>query len=165
MGTLYGNLGNLERAQDAFQQTLAIGRKLNDHQLACSALGNLGMIAKSQDQPDEAVDYFLQALEHAKTGLDSSVVRFTLNNIANTYMDAGRHEQAIAYYGRCLEANRETDNRRDDAVWTTSMGLAYVRSGQREQGRELYLQAEALFEKINSPEIRVVRELLEQLDD
>lgn len=168
LGNVYGAIGNRTQAIQHYETALDKSRAIEDDHIACSALGNLGLLAQYSDQPEKALGYFFQALDHARNLQDTSAVRFTLNNIANTLFEHGHYERAIAYFEQCVEANTETDNRRDDAVWFSSMGMAHVRLGQHDQGRKLLRQALDLLQHTDNPEapsdITRVNALLAQLD-
>jgi tetratricopeptide (TPR) repeat protein len=148
----YSIMADWPGATQHYIQALDISQKTGHGALSCAILGNLGFLAQGSQQPQKALEYFLQALEYARTLEDTSVLRFTLNNIKNVYFEQGSYAQAIRYSEQFLEANMLTDNRRDDAVCLATMGVAYVHLQQRERGVALIRQARNLLAQSTNPE-------------
>src|SRR3954469_12547363 len=76
LGNTYSAMGNREQAITHYTFALDKSQAIQDHQIACAALGNLGLLAQYADQPEQALNYFFQARDYAGTLQDSSVMRF-----------------------------------------------------------------------------------------
>ncbi|WP_106790809.1 tetratricopeptide repeat-containing sensor histidine kinase [Aquimarina sp. Aq78] len=64
---------------------------------------NLGIIAKHQEQYNDAIDYYLKAIEYAKgTDKEVSQILTSFNNIGTTYKSEKKYEKAKEYYHKGL---------------------------------------------------------------
>jgi tetratricopeptide (TPR) repeat protein len=152
LGNAHSAIGDQTKAIQYYEQALKHSQSIDADVITCSVLGNLGLLAQHRYDHSKALSYFLQALEYARKLSDTSVLRFTLNNIANTLFEQGDYEQAIVYLEQCLEANRETDNRRDDAVWLSSMAVAHAHLGRPDEGKRLLAKAHDILKQSSNPE-------------
>jgi eukaryotic-like serine/threonine-protein kinase len=93
-------------------------------------LNNIGNLALSRGDLEEARTYFEQALtlyESMKAPVDMGR---TLHNLAVTFANAGDYEGATRRYVRALELRRQGDDRRGTAIESYSLGVLFEYQGQ-----------------------------------
>lgn len=56
IGSAYGSIGNKAEAIQNFETAFDISRMIGSNEIACSALGNLGLLAQHNNQFDKALE-------------------------------------------------------------------------------------------------------------
>lgn len=127
LSTAYGQIGELERAEELSTQSLEVFRSLDDTGHEMWALNNLGIITAMSGAWEGALEHFDAALR-----VPSGVEPAALNNMGRVYQQLGRHEEAITCFRRALDlaARRLNDHRVVAALWLHSLGESLVSLGQ-----------------------------------
>ena len=104
LGNAHLELGDLERANDAYQRVAAAARADNDSRLLTRALGNLGNLAFQIGDINAARDNFEEALSLSFDQLDVSMAAGLRANLGNLEQHAGDYQRAARYYAQAFQA-------------------------------------------------------------
>ncbi len=105
------DLGNLNQAQEYFEQSLKIDERLLgfDHPKMAVDMNNIALVCKEKGELDAALLYFKRALE-----IDEQIfgslhpnVASDLNNIALVFLDKNEMDTALVYLERALEIDEK----------------------------------------------------------
>jgi CHAT domain-containing protein len=147
MGALYKNTGNYPKSLRCSQQALAIFLELGDRKGAARVWLVIGAAHDLMGQYSRA----LEAYETARPALEETKDRsfyVLLNEIAITYLNLGRYEDALAAHSRALEWNRQTGDKFEQQVSLNNLGAVYDEMGQYERALEHYREGLALCSEI-----------------
>jgi transcriptional regulator with XRE-family HTH domain/tetratricopeptide (TPR) repeat protein len=118
---------------------VAAARRLGSPERIFRALNGIGGVYTEKGYSDEALTYFLEALEITQQIRDESVEAYVVHNIAITYHNAGDDERALEYARRRLEL---ADDSRTADVVTSLRNLAGILSSLNRHDEALeYLHA------------------------
>ncbi|CAK9011418.1 Kinesin light chain (KLC), partial [Durusdinium trenchii] len=107
-------------------------------------LNNIAQVYKAQGKYDEALRYYVEALEIKREQLGDRhpSVATTLNDIARVYDAQGKYDEALRYFEEALEIYREKLGDRHPFVATTLNNIGWVH-----RAREEWSAALAFFEE------------------
>lgn len=147
IGSVYYNLGDLQKALDYYQQALAIFKERGTDGLNHQghSLNNIAAVYQYLGQYQKALDYYQQALIVRRQVADRGGEGTTLNNIAAVYDSLGQYNKALDFYRQALDIFTKTSNLRGKAVTLNNIGLTYSNQGQYQQSLPFYEEALALF--------------------
>ena len=125
MGNRYGNLGLLyqsaaspDLAQEAFEASIKIHRKLNNDLGEVRVIGNLGMMLLESDQQAKALDMLEECAQRASYGFASNpsektaeLLRYAVFNKAQYFMARGDYPGAVQNLTYCLTIGKTIDPR------------------------------------------------------
>ncbi|HKS27393.1 MAG TPA: CHAT domain-containing protein, partial [Pyrinomonadaceae bacterium] len=103
--------------------------------------GNVANIFMDLGKQQEALDYYLQALDMKRQIGDRVSEATTLNNIGQVYGNLGDYQQALKYYGEAAEVAHAVGNTRTEAATLTNMGAAYSGLGDKQKALSYYARA------------------------
>ncbi len=148
LGLTYRALGQVEKAIDYHEQSLAIAREIGDRRGEGADLGSLGIAYHSLGQVKQAIEYHEQSLAIAREIGDRRGECADLGNLGLAYSALGQVEKAIEYHEQALAIDRETGDRRGEGADLGNLGNAYYVLGQVEQAIEHHKQALAIAREI-----------------
>lgn len=126
MGLIYWKLGNLPTAVQYYLQSLKIWE---DHHLEnemASIFDNLGNVYNEQEEYDQALTYYFNALKiQRKYSNPSDEQSMTLSNIGTAYQGKNNHKEALIYFLESLPLLTE-DQKESRAVSLSNIGLTYI---------------------------------------
>lgn len=165
MGVAYQRLGNLELAQDYYQQGLFKRREADDQIGMATSMSNLATVHSIQGQHADAINYLQQSL----------AVYESLNDIegkANAYNELGILAEEQGFYERALDNYRQALSLRinlgDEWLKAESMnniGFIYYLLSNPENALVYWQQAEQTYQKVQDPVgVIKVRENLGQME-
>ncbi len=93
-GNLLDSVDNLEGAENAYRESLAVKRKAGLQRSVGSLLGNLGLLRLRQSRPEEAAALFEQALEELEKEENPQATSNVLRHSARVLHGQGRLEEA-----------------------------------------------------------------------
>lgn len=93
-GNLLDSVDNLEGAENAYRESLAVKRKAGLQRSVGSLLGNLGLLRLRQNRPEEAAMLFEQALEELAKEENPQATSNVLRHTARVLHGQGRLEEA-----------------------------------------------------------------------
>jgi len=116
-----------------------------------TTLHNMGVEYYHQGKYEEALQYYLRALEirENKLGVDHPDVAGTLNNIGVVYYNQGKYEEALQYYLRDLEISEKKlgVDHPDVATTLNNIGVVYYNQDKYEEALKYHLRALEIREK------------------
>lgn len=145
LGLAYRKLGQMDRAQDAFEASIERWRRLEgseerEHGLARS-LNNLGMTLRDSGRYADAQALFEQALGLREQIEDAEGVSRTLNNLGHLARLQENPAEASDLHLRALEIRRALGDRHGVARTAGSLALALAEQARFEEARALLEEA------------------------
>jgi tetratricopeptide (TPR) repeat protein len=114
-------------AQDDYEEALELSPD------DAAALNNLGMVARSQGNYQEATDYYEQALALFRELGDRQGEANSLMGLGMVARSQGNYKEAIDYYEQALDIMREIDDTAGIASISWNLGLLYEAQGDMER--------------------------------
>jgi tetratricopeptide (TPR) repeat protein len=143
------------------QQSLRVCREIGDREGEAKALNVLSMLVSDQ----KAENYLRKALDICKDVGDRRGEGWTLHNLGRIYSNLGRKQEAEGYYARALHLRREVGDRRGQAWTLHNMGLLYLEQHNYRVALACLLLARRIFEKVQSPDMKVAQQNIERLHE
>ncbi len=122
LGMLYGDLGEYQRALEAYSQSRASYKLLNDWRGQSQVVNNIGWIYAALGEHQKAIEFYEEALQTTRAaGNDRRGLAITLPNIANCHERLGDRQKALDYYHQSLDLMPEVGN-----VFYTAAALTHI---------------------------------------
>lgn len=111
-------------------------------------LNRLGNLYSEQSDYAQAEDYYLQALEEARTYLGEEHAYYgkVADNLGHLYIDLGEYSKAETYYRQIMEIRRRVsgEHTEDYAQSLQNIGLVYYYAADLKQAEQYFLQSLAI---------------------
>jgi len=156
IGNCYYFLSKLKDAEKHFRESLNIFKRA-ENKIArlpakSVALGNIGNIYHNLGKPDEALEYYQQALEiNKKLGYEQGIAH-NLSNIGTIYNELGEHDEALRRQEEALEINQKIEDEPGTADSLNNIGVVYTDSGKPEEALKLYQESLEINKKMGYEE-------------
>lgn len=142
IGNCYYFLSKLNQAEKHFKESLnslkRAENKITKLPAKSAALGNIGNIYHNLGKPDEALEYYQQALEiNRKLGYEQGAAH-NLNNIGTLYNELGKPDEALKCQEEALEISRKFKDEQAIANSLANIGTIYTDSGKPEEALKLF---------------------------
>jgi tetratricopeptide (TPR) repeat protein len=111
-------------------------------------LNNLGLVAESQGNYLEAIEYHEQALALQRDLGDQQGEANSLNSLGIVAMSQGNYAEAIDYYEQSLALKRELGDRQGEATTLGNLGIVARSQGNYAEAIDYYEQALARFREL-----------------
>jgi tetratricopeptide (TPR) repeat protein len=160
LGEVYAALGRAYQAIDYSEQALAISREIGDYRQQERHLGALGEAYAAVRNTRAAIDYHEQALSIAREIGDRHREVRHLVSLGDAYRRLRSGWAAIDCYERALVIARQIRNRRDEGICLSNLGSAYTDVGNSPKARDFGSQALRMFQVIDDPRARRLRDWL-----
>jgi tetratricopeptide (TPR) repeat protein len=147
-GRLAFGQGDLDRAAEILEESLALYRELSDERGAAFVLVELGQLLRARGEYDRAAALSEEGLSLSRELRDRLAASIALNtpgHIARHRGDAGR---AATLHAESLALFREIGNERGTAYALVSLGIAALGSGELERAEALGDESLSLYEKL-----------------
>jgi tetratricopeptide (TPR) repeat protein len=118
------------------QQVVKTARETGDEKNEILGIINLGVLYLKFNSQEEALQYFLQALDLAQTHKREDFFNTIYNNIGIVYSTNNAHDKAIEYYQKALEISRKQENRHRMGVNLLNLGIEIRKKGNTEKALE-----------------------------
>lgn len=141
LGTIYSDLGQLERAIQYHEQALFISREIGDKNTEGKRLSNLGSAYGDLGQNKRAIEYFEQALTIARKIGDKSGEGNRLSNLGTVYGAQGEVKNAIKHYEQALKIANEIDDKRSKGMILGNLGNVYRDIKDLDRAMDYYQQS------------------------
>lgn len=106
-GFVYYATQDYQTADRIFEQSYQFYQKSNQQNIP-SILSKLGSVKNLLGRNEEAVKYYLIAIETAKKFNNLKEVSYNYNNLANLLVDLGKVEESEKYYDLALEVEKKS---------------------------------------------------------
>lgn len=148
LGNAYGDLGDVQRAIEFYEQRLTIARAVGDRQGEGNALGSLGIAYAELDNAEHAIELYEQTLLILREIGDRRGEGIVLINLGNAYAALGEAGRALEFYEQTLVTTREIGDREMEGAALGSLGNAYGSLGERRKAIEYLEQALVILREI-----------------
>ena len=121
--------GEMKRATDLLQSILGEKRLLSDREMAGLYLG-MGRIHLRQNLSEKARESLNRSIALAEKDRENrEVLRSAYHEIGNSYHAEGRHQEAVRYYGQCLDLDYAPEMK---GYWDVKykLALSYLGTGE-----------------------------------
>ncbi|OUL29317.1 CHAT domain-containing protein [Nostoc sp. 106C] len=139
LGEFYRQLGEKQKAFDAYNQALLLYDADNQSKEKAEALSGIAGVYGRFDEPKKEREYLDQALKIYKANNDLPGQADTLTSIAFNYQKLGETEKALDYHRQALEIYRQTKDLFEQANTLSIIGSVYSLRGDRSSA-EKYIQ-------------------------
>ena len=123
---------------------------MQDRSGEATTLNNIGSVYRAIGQPNQALNYYQQALPILREVQNRSGEATTLNNLGLVYDAIGQPNQALNYYQQALPIRREVQDRSGEATTLNNIGSVYRAIGQPNQALNYYQQALPIFREVQN---------------
>jgi len=137
-GISLAGLGEKERAVAAFQTAIETARQFGLSKVEAHASLLLAEQYRDDGHADDAIAYFLRALDAAYSCEDRNGMEIAFGNLGRLYLEKGWAEQSIEWFRHALEVREDTPNK---AAWLGSLGLAYTELGLYDDANDYFTRA------------------------
>jgi protein O-GlcNAc transferase len=159
---MFFRLGCLDKAQEAYEQTLALAG--DDKFILALCYGNMGLVYRTQGDLDKALEVYEKALEIYKELGYKEGVAANYGNMGNVYRTRGDLDKALEIHGKSLEIDKELGRKEGMAKAYGNMGFVYRTRGDLDKAEKVWTTSLQLFKAISAKDkIELVQGLLADL--
>ncbi|MCV3216430.1 CHAT domain-containing protein [Plectonema radiosum NIES-515] len=150
LGGFYEELGEKQKAIDAYNQAQSLYHAENKPKEEAQALSGIGGVYGKFGERKKGQEYLDKALAIHKANKDLPEQAHTLTSIALNYQNLGETEKALDYYQQALEIYRQTKDLSEQVETLIDIGLVYGTRGDRPSAEKYIQQALELQKTIQS---------------
>ncbi|MBW4446591.1 MAG: DUF2225 domain-containing protein [Spirirestis rafaelensis WJT71-NPBG6] len=150
LGWFYKELGEKQKAIDAYNQAQSLYHAENQSKEEAQALSGIGEVYRKFGEPKKELEYLDKALAIHKANNDLPEQATTLTFIAFNYLNLGKTEKALDYYQQALEIYRQTKDLPEQVQTLINIGFVYGTRGNRPSAEKYIQQALELQKTIQS---------------
>jgi transposase-like protein/tetratricopeptide (TPR) repeat protein len=144
--------GDLEKANDYWQEALVLLGKHNTREQRLRVLSNLGMVAGMREEREQAEQYFLEVLSGVKDIQYPELEGMTLLNLGYLYVNMqGKHVKAEDYYKQALEVALHYSFEEKGCLARVVLGELARRRGDVETAEQLLRDAVSVARTLEDP--------------
>ena len=154
-GTSFYMLGNYARAIDYFYQSLKIKEEINDLKGIAATLNNIGMINDEQEDHDEAIKNYTQAIENVVSipGYEQNpeilqALVASYHNLGVLYLNLLDYDKSLEYLNKTLKLTEKLDLKRERAYTYSNLGHIFFDKKNYSKSMEYYQKAYKILDSI-----------------
>lgn len=141
-----GKRESFQQAVEKYQSALVLWRSLDNRQEAerqeeARTLYLLALRYQDLGEPQQALNFCLQALDLGRETRDRFRESIALNSIGGFYYSLGDKSKAIDYYEQALALSREIGDRSTELASLVNLGVAYKALGESQRAIDFYNQS------------------------
>jgi len=148
MGQLAFGKGDLARAVELFEESLALYRESGDEGGVAIVVVQLGQIARTRGEHGRAAALSAEGLALSRNLGDRMGAAIALNTLGCVERQRGDAESAMARHEESLTLFRQLGHDRGVAYTLTNLGLAALEHGEFERALALHKESLALYERL-----------------
>ena len=148
MGQLAFGKGDLARAVELFEESLALYRESGDEGGVAIVVVQLGQIARTRGEHARAAALSAEGLALSRNLGDRMGAAIALNTLGCVERQRGDAESAMARHEESLTLFRQLGHDRGVAYTLTNLGLAALEHGEFERALALHKESLALYERL-----------------
>ena len=141
VGAVHRQLGDMNRARDAYTRAIELRRTVGDEAGESSTLHNLGTLHWTMGDYSRALESYTQSLHIRQRRGDRRAESETLIGLAMTHRMLARSTAALELYQRALVLKRDVGDRFGEALALHNTGVLYSTLGDLARALEYYMQA------------------------
>jgi tetratricopeptide (TPR) repeat protein len=135
------NLGRLEEAAAAYEDSITLFEKLDDLRSAAVVKGNLGTVRKNQKQYAEALSAYESAIQSFESLGEPVTVAGIWHQMGMVHEDSNNYPAAETAYRKSLGIRVQQNNKDGEASSLNQLGNLFDKMGQLEDAVTFYRQA------------------------
>lgn len=151
-GSTLLSLGRAEAARDAFERAVALARESQDELLEQRAYGGLGVSYSQMNQPVEALNHLMLALDLARSNGDPAQEAQWLGSIGEALWKFGQADDAIQAINSAITSARTADDLDLQAGMYALLGQIAQADRKMPKAAGHYEHALRLYREIGKPE-------------
>ena len=144
------HMGNDLQGVGKAKEALVLYEEANYETGLANTYNLIGNICLSQNQTEQAKDYYLKSLEIYRSKNDSVGKANVYNNIGNATRETGNYLDALDYYFKSLKLKKELGNKRGIATTYANIGNTHWGLGDFTQASEYYQKSLLLNQELNN---------------
>lgn len=148
--------GNYTLALECFEQSVAVGERVNDREGTARAVNNIGIIYYVQGDYPQALERYRKNLEMNEALNDKPKIANALNNIGNVYYQTGNNAKALEYYEKSRAIREAVGDRDGLSLALGSIGNVYLIQGNHVQALEYFQKSLAISEALDDKAMMAV---------
>ncbi len=156
IGSVYNDLGDMDKSSEYFFNVIKIYEKLNDQTGMAQALSRIGVLYSSLKNNTKALEYLLRSLEITRKQDNKTGISSNLNSIANVYSDMKDYRKALSYYTESNKIAEEIGDLRLQGAISFHIGIAYMNLNESALSLEYLQNALVIFHTLNN-QLRLAR--------
>jgi len=141
-------LGQCEKARQIVQESLSLGKSVNDRKGVAFSQNVLGTIAWSLGNYLDAQKQYQKSLEIYKKSNDETGMAATLLLLGITYEESGEYKEAKKWYQESLRIHKKIGNKRGIASAVNSLGIIADVLGEYKEAKKLYKESLDIYKEI-----------------
>jgi eukaryotic-like serine/threonine-protein kinase len=141
---LYYQLGDINRAQEMFQQALVVFRRVGDIEGITATSSNLGDVYLARGNLDDAARAIAETIPGYKEMGDKDGVALSLSDLAEIARRRGDLDKALVTYQHAKATAQEIDDKRALAYVLNGLGDLLVDRGDLTEARKSYEESLAI---------------------
>ena len=149
LGNVQLGLGNLEQAQELYEEAAVRARALGEYWILSFALSNLGEVARTQGQYELARKYYEECEALLRDTVDTGDLARFVHNLGYIAQHQGDFTRAESQFRKSLTIFRRLGNRRGMAECMAGLAGLKARQGETQWGATLLSAAESLLLSTN----------------
>jgi tetratricopeptide (TPR) repeat protein len=150
-GNSNGVAYNIHLALKKYEELMALSEKIGDKNKICGTLANIGALYHLMKEYDQALVYFKQNLDCAKSQNKTLMECRVRNNIGVVYRFKKDNEKALEYMLPALEIAKENKYEGLYAAILSDVGTSQLELGHFSKAKSYFEQAQKIARSINSP--------------
>ena len=141
---------NMNKAEDYYQQALALSIVLNDSSSISINYNNLGYVYFDFENYQKAFDNFSKALEYERLLGSEKGIAKTLNDVGLAYDYLGKYRNALDSYLEASKIEEKNNNKEGISTISNNIGNIYLTWGNYEKALFYFLKSLEIEEDLNS---------------
>ena len=163
LGLTYRDMGETNLAMRYFEEQLALSQRLGNARGESVALVNLANLLLAADKTTEAIRYYENAVNISRRISDLQGEAMALGNMGRAYTKLSQINKALEFYRQQLAISERLGDRSGEGVVRFNIALAARQTGDLSEAKKEATSALRIFDELESPNAKRVREWLAKL--
>jgi tetratricopeptide (TPR) repeat protein/CHAT domain-containing protein len=165
LGLLFVNKEDLNTAKEFYNKSLRLFKDMNLKNEMSDYYFNLGEIYLFEKQYQKALDNYMKGLKIDELQSNKVNIVSDYNMIGELYTDMDNNQKAEDSFKQAEKLAREIKAQPELAYVSYNLGLLYKKKGQKNRSREYFRQAQEIYRLIDTPDYKMVKAELLNLDN
>ncbi len=148
IGHAYKKMGVLDKAIDAFYQSLKFAQKINYKKGEALAYSAIGSVYRVQENYSSALKYYNLGIEQLRILSDSTNLAVSLMNTGELYRTNHKLDTALLYFEESGEIFKHTNYQIGNAYNLGNIGLVYAEQGEHQKAEKNLVEATQILQKL-----------------